>query len=52
MVAATKKGAKTLERELKARFSDVERTAMRGGFRVYRASNSVRPEPVVGEDDA
>jgi len=39
MVAATNKGAKTLERELKARFADVERTTMRGGFRVYRASN-------------
>ncbi|MFW5869146.1 MAG: class I SAM-dependent methyltransferase [Armatimonadota bacterium] len=47
MVAATKKGAKTLRRELEARFADVERTAMRGGFRVYRAS-----EPVGREDDA
>jgi 16S rRNA (guanine1207-N2)-methyltransferase len=41
MVAATKKGAKTLRRELEARFADVERTAMRGGFRVYRASEPV-----------
>lgn len=47
MVAATKKGAKTLRRELEARFADVERTAMRGGFRVYRAS-----DPRVREDDA
>jgi 16S rRNA (guanine1207-N2)-methyltransferase len=45
MVAATSKGAKTLRRELEARFADVERTAMRGGFRVYRAS-----EPIARED--
>ncbi len=47
MVAATKKGAKTLQRELEARFGEVERTAMRGGFRVYRAS-----KPIGREDDA
>jgi 16S rRNA (guanine1207-N2)-methyltransferase len=45
MVAATRKGAKTLRRELEARFADVEQTAMRGGFRVYRAS-----EPIARED--
>ncbi len=47
MVAATKKGAKTLRRKLEERFGDVERTAMRGGFRVYRAS-----EPICREDEA
>ncbi len=41
MVAATKKGAKSLRRELEARFATVARTAMRGGFRVYRASEPV-----------
>lgn len=46
MVAATKKGAKTLRRELEARFADVELTAKRGGFRVYRTS-----EPLSREDD-
>jgi len=49
MVVATKKGAKTLRRELEARFEDVERTALRGGFRVYRASDPVSRED--GEDD-
>lgn len=38
MVAATRKGAKTLHRELEERFATVERIGMRGGFRVYRAS--------------
>lgn len=47
MVAATKKGAKTLRRRLEERFADVELTAKRGGFRVYRAS-----EPMSREDDA
>ncbi len=46
MVAATKKGAKTLRRELESRFAMVDRTAMRGGFRVYRCE-----KPVVREDD-
>lgn len=47
MVAATKKGAKTLARELEARFADVEQVAVSGGFRVYRAM-----QPVAREDDA
>lgn len=47
MVAATKKGAKTLRRELEARFADVEQVAMRGGFRVYRAA-----EPTEGRDES
>jgi len=46
MVAATKKGAKTLRRKLEERFADVELTAKRGGFRVYRAS-----DPIFREDD-
>jgi 16S rRNA G1207 methylase RsmC len=46
MVAATKKGAKTLRRKLEERFADVELTAKRGGFRVYRAS-----EPLGREGD-
>ena len=46
MVAATRKGAKTLQRELEARFAEVERIAMRGGFRVYRAA-----DPIIREDD-
>ncbi|MFW5866255.1 MAG: class I SAM-dependent methyltransferase [Armatimonadota bacterium] len=46
MVAATKKGAKTLRRKLEERFADVELTAKRGGFRVYRAS-----DPIMREDD-
>ncbi len=46
MVAATKKGAKTLRRKLEERFADVELTAKRGGFRVYRAS-----EPLDREGD-
>jgi 16S rRNA (guanine1207-N2)-methyltransferase len=46
MVAATKKGAKTLRRKLEERFADVELTAKRGGFRVYRAS-----EPIDREDE-
>ena len=41
MVAATKKGAKTLCRELQSRFAHVEETAKRGGFRVYRASDPI-----------
>lgn len=44
MVAATKKGAKTLARELAARFARVEQTAMRGGFRVYRAEEPIDRE--------
>ncbi|HCA46634.1 MAG TPA: 16S rRNA methyltransferase [Armatimonadetes bacterium] len=46
MVAATKKGAKTLQRELEARFAQVEQVAVRGGFRVYRAA-----DPIIREDD-
>lgn len=46
MVAATKKGARTLQRELEARFADVERAAMRGGFRVFRAA-----EPIERRDE-
>jgi len=44
MVAATKKGAKTLARELEARFVRVEQTAMRGGYRVYRADEPIDRE--------
>ncbi len=44
MVAATKKGAKTLRRELEARFDRVERVAMRGGFRVYRTREPIDTE--------
>lgn len=44
MVAATKKGAKTLAHELEARFAHVEQTAMRGGFRVYRAEEPIDRE--------
>ncbi len=44
MVAATNKGAKTLRRELEARFADVERVAMRGGFRIYRAAGPINRE--------
>ncbi|MFW6437679.1 MAG: class I SAM-dependent methyltransferase [Armatimonadota bacterium] len=47
MVAATKKGAKTLRRKLEERFNDVELTAKRGGFRVYRAS-----DPIGREDES
>lgn len=47
MVAATKKGAKTLGRKLEERFKDVQLTARRGGFRVFRASG-----PIGREDDA
>ena len=46
MVAATKKGAKTLARKLGERFAQVDLTAKRAGFRVYRAS-----EPLEREDD-
>jgi len=44
MVAATRKGAKTLARELQARFADVEQVAMRGGFRIYRAAGPIDRE--------
>lgn len=44
MVVATNKGAKTLRRELEARFAEVERVAMRGGFRVYRAATPINKE--------
>ncbi len=44
MVAATKKGAKTLCRELEARFACVERVALHGGYRVYRAAEPIDRE--------
>ena len=44
MVAATNKGARTLRCELEARFADVERVAMRGGFRIYRATGPIDRE--------
>ncbi|MGC9319059.1 MAG: class I SAM-dependent methyltransferase [Armatimonadota bacterium] len=46
MVAATRKGAKTLRRELEARYAVVERPAMRGGFRVYCCK-----KPLAREED-
>ncbi|MEA3403975.1 MAG: methyltransferase [Armatimonadota bacterium] len=46
MVAATKKGAKTLRRELEARYASVQRAAMRGGFRVYCCK-----KPLAREED-
>jgi len=44
MVAATNKGAKTLRRELEARFAEVEQVALRGGFRIYRAAEPIDRE--------
>lgn len=49
MVAATRKGAKTLARELQARFRKVTQTAMRGGFRVYCAEEPLGRE--ANDDD-
>jgi len=42
MVAATRKGAKTLGRLLGERFRDVQQVALGGGFRVYAATEPLQ----------
>lgn len=45
MVAHTKKGAKTLQRELASHFAEVEQVRMRSGYRVFKTA---RPLPQGG----